>query len=128
MSEEKVFFDRGNATVTSARIMLNGTTYALRNVTSVTMRSIPPSVVGWFLLGGLILLIALSSAAAKSWSVALFFALIGGLIIWAASTKQTAYVVAMSTSAGQIDALRSTDKATIQGIVDAINDAIVHKS
>ena len=127
MSDETVFLQLPNATVTSARIMLNGTTYALRNVTSVTMRVVPPKVIVLYLLGGLILLAGLLQLVAANYQAGLFAAAIGGGMIFLAAKAKSTYIVAMSTSAGQVDALSSSDKSVIQSVVEAINSAIVHK-
>ena len=127
MSDETVFLQLSNATVTSARIILNGTTYALRNVTSVTMRVVPPKVVVLYLLGGLILLAGVMQLVAANFQFGLFATAIGGGMIFFAAKAKSTYIVAMSTSAGQVDALKSTDKSVIQSVVEAINNAIVHK-
>jgi hypothetical protein len=45
MAEERIYAD-DNVSVTTARIVVSGTTYALRNITSVRMTSTVPSKMG----------------------------------------------------------------------------------
>lgn len=46
MNDEITVFDDSSATITSRRIVVGGTTYALRNITSVKMGTTEPSGCG----------------------------------------------------------------------------------
>ena len=128
MAEEVTFFQQGNATVTSARVILNGTTYALRNVTSVQMRSRGPKLMWPILIAAVSALVAVSTLVNGKFDVFAVAAAICAFFIWMIVSAKTTYVVGMATAGGEVDALSSTDKASIKPIVAAINDAMVHKS
>ena len=128
MSEEKTFFQRGNATVTSARVVLNDTTYALRNVTSVKMRVQSPKVALPVTIALIALVVALGAINSGNWEIFGIASATCALFTFVVVKSRSSYIVAMATSAGEVDALKSTDKVTIQSIVDAISEAIVHRS
>jgi len=132
-TEQEIFTDK-NVRVTNARIIIGGTTYALRNITSVKVASTPPKKGGanklfffsalgfigglvWFFVGGdprtpSLILIAASA----------IFAVLS--ILWSRSLK-TMYHLMVTSSSQEVDALSSFDKDYISIIVEKINEAIV---
>jgi len=130
MAEETVYSDN-NVSVTTARIIITGTTYALRNITSVKMTMTPADqgcAIVLLIFGILVLLGAVGafSARAGSGMVTLFFAggIIAGAILWLRSCKPS-YHVAIASASGEAHAFTSKDKSYIEKIVASINDAIV---
>jgi hypothetical protein len=91
--EETIYADNV-VTVTGTRIIIWGTTYALRNVTSVKMASTPPWIGGAILLlnfGVLILLAAfmpLNDTKAPIGVYVIAGAMIGGAILWLLMAKR----------------------------------------
>lgn len=117
--EEKTFFEYDDVKVTNARFITGGQTFAMNNVTSVKTRTKKPSRWG----GIFILLIGLSMMAAN----ALF-----GLAIVAAAAyylykQKTIYDVMLTTSGGETSALKTNQLEYITKVVNALNDAIVHR-
>ncbi len=130
VKEEQIYAD-GIVTVTTARVIIGGTTYVSRNVTSVKILFTPPRLVKPILLlvmGLIILLVAFAelngNAPAPIGIYILAGAMIGGAILWMLNVK-TMYHVCLSSASGEIHALTSKDKAYIERVVLSINEAIV---
>ena len=136
MSEAKVYHQDNLAHITNARAVLIGTTYAMSNITSVSIGKIP---VKWDRrVGGVVMvLFGLNITFAGSPQVfatgpisvgimVLIFgiALIAGGVAVFKSAKET-YIVRLSTSGGQVDGLVSPDRQYVQKVHDAISNAIV---
>jgi len=127
--EETIYSDNAVA-VTNTRVIIGGTTYALRNITSVEMAFTPPRI-GWpilFLLFGLFILLAAfmslnGNTPARVGVYILSGAMIGGAFLWVCSAK-TMYHVGLSSASGEIHALTSKNKAYIERVVLSINEAI----
>lgn len=93
MAEETIYVDN-NVSVTTARVIIFGTTYALRNITSVKMTTTPPSngcAVTLIVVGALALLSAVPAFAEKVFA-GLTSLIIGGMmiaagIVWAQFQK-----------------------------------------
>jgi len=117
--EEKTFFQDSNVSVTQSRFVASGKTYAMRNISSVTKYKIPKNIKFPIIL---IIIGAISLA---------FSAILGGILIlagvlWLVLNK-TKYSVRIQSNAGEADSLVSTDEAYVQKIINAVNDAMVHR-
>jgi len=130
MAEESVYSD-GSVNVTTTRVMISGTTYALRNITSVKMAMTPAKqgcAIVLLIFGILAVLGAFGafSNSVGSGIIALLFAgaILAGAILWLRSCKPS-YHVAVASASGEAHALTSKDKSYIEKIVASINDAIV---
>ncbi|MGA3282931.1 MAG: DUF6232 family protein [Verrucomicrobiota bacterium] len=129
--EQRIYFDNVVA-VTTTRVVIGGTTYALRNITSVSMTYTPPGVLGAILLlfVGIILFFIgeFLSYGGISPSAIITYAAAGiivcGTIFGMCRAKPT-YHVCLASTAGEVHALTSKNKAYIEKIVVSINDAIV---
>jgi hypothetical protein len=128
---EEIFFSDNSVIVTNMRLVVGGTTYALRNITSVAMLFTPPRLVKPILLlivGLMILLAAFmplnENAPAPIGVYILAGVMIGGAILWMCSTK-TNYHVGLSSASGEIHALTSKNKTYVERVVSSINEAIV---
>jgi hypothetical protein len=127
--EEKIYFDNAVA-VTTTRVIVGETTYALRNMTSVSMTYTPPRIFGALLLlafGGLLLLGGFVSIHTNA-PAPIGVYLIGGAMVIGAIlmmvTAKTSYHVIMSSASGEIHALTSKKKDYIERVVFSINEAI----
>lgn len=127
MAEEITLLVDDVATVTSARVVLRGVTYAMSNITSVSLQTQLPdnTLIDAFIganviVGGLALLFG-------GVPVAIICAILIGCLILAKKQKTTNYKVRLATAAGEVDAFTDDDKARIEKIVTAISDAIVHR-
>ncbi|MDE7363580.1 MAG: hypothetical protein K2N27_01640 [Ruminococcus sp.] len=118
---EQVFFDNGVVSVTSARCILRGQTIPVRSLNAVSMlQENPPKTFPIILvIIGVILLLC------KVWLWGAIIAVAGAA--WLYFMKKI-YYVHIETSSGSSNAYGSTDKAHIQEIVDAINDAIISQA
>lgn len=128
--EQRIYSDNVVA-VTTTRVIVGGTTYALRNITSVRMTYTPPKVLGAILLlvFGLLLLfggfvsIHTESPAPIGVYIAGGASVIAGILLMV--TAKASYHVNLSSAAGEVHALTSKDRAYIEKVVVSINDAIV---
>ncbi len=131
MQEKRIYFDNVIA-VTTTRVIVGGTTYALRNITSVSMTFTPPRVFGLVLLlfvGIIIFFIGefLSYGGNSPTGIIAFVAaaiIVCGTIFEMCRAKST-YHVCLASAAGEVHALSSKNRAYIEQIVVSINEAIV---
>lgn len=133
-STEDTIYSDNTVAVTGTRVVIWGTTYPLRNITSVSTKHTPPQIVGAIVLlviGVFILLAAFLSlhgnAPAPIGIYIIAPAMICGAILWMSSAK-TKYHVHLSTASGEIHAVTSKNKAYIEQIVLSINEAIARTS
>jgi len=128
--EETVFAD-SNIRITTTRIIIQATTYALRNITSVKMGTTPAKqgcAIILLILGILILPLALGVifTEAKTGIVFLLFSgvLVSGAVLSFRACKAR-YHVTIASASGEANALTSDDRAYIAYVVSKINEAIV---
>jgi hypothetical protein len=120
--EEKTFFSGGDVSVTNARFMAKGQTYAMSGVTSVKSFQQNPSRKGPIILGILGLLIM----AVGGTGLLVGLVVIGAAVAWWFSQKPE-FSVLLSSASGEVKALASQDGDFISKVVGALNDAIVHR-
>ena len=130
-AQEETLHSDPYVSVTTSRVIIRGTTYALRNVTSVRMTVTTPNNVPPILLiifGAIILMMALVSfinSSAAGFATLLFAAAILGMgVLWLKSLKAV-FHVAIASSSGEANALSSIDRQYIDTVVQSINKAIV---
>jgi hypothetical protein len=117
--EEKTFFENGDVKVTNSRFVTGGQTYAMSNVTSVKTFIQKPSRV----FGVLLLIVGL---------IMLLNSLMFGFVLVALASvilymQKSIYHVMLSTSGGETSALKTNEREYIEKVVNALNDAIVHR-
>ena len=132
-AQEASLYADDNVVVTTTRISIRGTTYALRNIGSVKKGFSPinPTVCVLTITAveGCVLLIGFQAQAHEVyWLSGLcllgFICWLGVAIAWWRRLKPDYHVVILSTS-GEINSLTSKNEAYVQRIVSSINDAIV---
>ena len=119
--QEKVFYQDANVTVTQSRFIAGSKTYAMRNISSVSLFKIEKSralPIILILIGGLMLF----GDSSRIFGVILVA--IG--VLWVVLIKDE-YSVRISTNAGEVNSLVSEEQPYIQKIVDALNDAMIHR-
>lgn len=120
--EEQTFFSQGEVTVTNARFVAAGQTYAMRGITSVKSGRTDPKKAGPLIVmlfglaflfqgGGTMVLGVLVIAAAGYW-------------LWSLRPE---FTVQLTSSAGEVKALTSKDKEFIEKVIDALNNSIIHR-
>lgn len=124
MNEEKIFFKKGDITVTNSRFVAGAQTFAIRNITSVKVEKVEinNSTAGILILVGIIVFVI--GLANTSWAaiIGLVIAAAGIYWIW---NQDSPYAVVLTTSSGEVKAYQSIDREFISGIVSGLNDAIV---
>ena len=123
MSNETAFLEANGLTVTNSRFVVNGQTYAMSNVTSVKQGVTPASKVGPIIM---IIVGIMFMTGGEAGPLLIGLAFIAGGIAWWIKAKPT-YSVMLSTSAGEAQALASKDRAYIESVISALNQAIIHR-
>ncbi len=126
---ETTYYEQGSIKVTSARAVFGNTSYALANITSVAAGTISPSVglyIGMVIVGvGIIAYgFTVKNSGYVCWGAGAVLAVAG--VIMARAQKNT-YVVKIGTAGGEQRASMSQDRAEVDKIVAALNDAIVKR-
>ncbi len=119
MAEEKIFLDEKGVKVTNARFVTFAKTHTLAGITSVSSFVVPPKRKGPIVVAalGLISLIF-------AWYVGII--LIALAVAWWISQKNI-YQVVLSSASGSEDALSDRDSEFIGRVVNALNEAIIHR-
>ena len=120
---EKVFYENGDVKVTNARFIVGGQTYAMNGVTSVRDGKIPPSrglAIAIIIIG--VLLMLAGSTGAKVFGLLLVG--LGGYLAYAAKAT---HIVILHSASGETRALSNTDADFIYGVIDALNQSIIHR-
>lgn len=117
--EEKTFFEYDGVKITNARFVVDGQTFAMSNITSVSTAQDDPSRIGPILLILFGLLMCAGSPV-----VGVPVAVLG--VFWWSQQKAKFHVM-LKTSGGEAKALTSKQKDYIGKVVSALNDAIIHR-
>lgn len=120
--DEKIFFNKGNVSVSNSRFIVSGQTYAMSNVTSVKSGVKEPEGVG----AVIIILLGLLGLLGSGWVFVVGLVLIG-LGVMARYGAKAKHLVILNTSAGENQALVSEDKSYIEDVISALNKAIVSR-
>ncbi|KPE50450.1 DUF6232 family protein [Chryseobacterium indologenes] len=121
MENELTFYQDGFVTVTQSRYVTESKTYAMRNISSVHVFEIIKSRTKAVLMiiFGLFLLF--------SKDIFWIGIIIIALGIWWLFSIKNEYAVRISTNAGEANSITSKNRDYIQKIVNALNDAIIHR-
>lgn len=143
MSQEKVYYQDSNVTITNARAILSGKTYAMANITSVSATVRPPNRLWAIVFAGSglccimaglatslfeVYAVGLESAGVGGGVVGLVLGGIGvaiGVLMWIAT--KAFYRVTVGSASGEVHALESHDKEYVQKLVAAMNQAIIER-
>lgn len=121
--EEKQFFNQGNVYVSNSRFMVHGQTYAMNGVTSVRQAVNWPSRF-WPIVVGVVGLLAMLGGGIGSITFGLL--LLATAVIWWTQQKAQ-WLVVLSSASGETRALSSQDQSFIQGVIEALNQSIIHR-
>lgn len=124
-TQEKVYYSDGAITVTSTRAVLGGKTYAMANVTSVSLGENQSGVgcaIALIALGGLMALAITSKESAGVGVLGLGMLAIGIYLL-----KSKTFIVRIGSASGEANALQSKDRDYTQKIVDAVSEAIIER-
>ena len=133
-SQEFTYYSSDNVLVTSTRAVVGAATYALANITSVSMRVIAPSRLRPFLglVFGLLLfswslwrLVVGVGAAAEEMILSMVIGLaFSGECARRVVRARPTYVIEIASASGEAKALKSKDRDHIERIVGAMQQAI----
>lgn len=121
--EEKSFFNQGDVSVTNARFIVNGQTYAMNGVTSVKTGRKNPSRLGPIILG----ISGLGVIGSESAGSFIFGGAMIALAIFWWIRQKPEFSVVLSSASGEAQALTSKDVPFINGVIEALNNAIIHR-
>lgn len=127
LTSESPLFDASGVTITPTRAIMGGRTYAMSNVTSVTVRVTHPRRAGGYVmlfLGACILLAGLADQQGAPIVIGLI--LLASGYVTGILPKDTHHVF-LGSASGEGEAISSHDRAFIDGIVNAMNEAIVQR-
>lgn len=129
MAQEVTYLSDELVTITSARAILAGTTYALPNITSVRHWTVKKSwwPVGLCILCGLLSVYSVGTEGAGWTGAAFWFILSLGLMFWHFLVRKDQHFVKIGTAAGEVDAIVAKDRAYIARVVAALNEAIARR-
>ena len=120
--EEKIFFDGNGVSVSNARFIVHGQTYAMNGVTSVKQAVRYPSRLGPVVLGLIGLIALINGGSGIIWGVVLLAA----TVFWWIKQKPK-WIVVLNSSSGETQALTSEDRSYINGVIEALNQSIIHR-
>jgi len=121
IQNETTFYQDSLVTVTQSRYITQSKTYAMRNISSVHVFEIEKSKVTPILM--ILFGIPFLFSGNVFW-IGLILIGLGILIVYNIKNE---YTVRISTNAGEADSTISKDKEYIQKIVNALNDAMIHR-
>ena len=127
MSEEKVYYDKGNCTITESRAIIDGTTYPMNNISSVSTGVLEKSG-GTLYATGAILAFAGIANMEDNPGAGLVFIIIGAVVAFMGTKVKNDYIVKVGSAGAEKDSLTSQDKELIDEIVNAINEAIIDRA
>jgi hypothetical protein len=124
--EEKVFFNQQNVSVSNSRFISHGQTYAMSGITSVKSFRQDPSRTAAVILGVIGVCVMLAGFSSGIGLTLFGATAVGIAVLWWKSLKSE-FSVILSSASGEVKPLSSTDEAFISNVLNALNDAIVHR-
>lgn len=121
IQNETIFYNGNSVTVTQSRFVTESKTYAMRNISSVHLFEIVKNKAKAIVLIIFALLFLFSK---EFFWIGLILIALG--IIWFIFIKNE-YAVRISTNAGEVNSIISQNKEYIREIVNALNEAIIHR-
>lgn len=121
--DEKLFFNQNNVSVSNSRFIVDGQTYAMNGVTSVKTGKKEPARVGPIILALVGILILFGGEIGP---IFIGLIMIGLAVFWWKKQKPELSVV-LNSSSGEAQALKSQDADFINGVIEALNNSIIHR-
>jgi len=124
---ETVIYKDTLVTVTTARAVIQDTTYAMANITSVRHFEQPANIGCLVAIGGVIGVVGVLSLRADT-TVGILVLLLAGIVGGAAWIgRHPTHWVRIGTAGAEADAISSHDREWTRRVVEAINTAIVSR-
>ena len=122
MEHDKIFFQDNDVLITQSRIVIFGKTYAMRNISSVSITQ--ESKLFLKISSTIILVFALSGFFLEEYLIGIIA--LGIAVIMLLNSKDE-YIVVISSNSGDNNALKSKNRDYIESIIEAINEAIIFR-
>lgn len=122
---EKVYFSERGIVITSTRAVLHQRTFAMANITSVSLATNNQNSGCGCMLLGLGGLLAFGLFSANTVEAGVIGILLLGIGV--AVMNETSYVVRIGSASGEANALQNSNREYIQRIVAALNQAIIDR-
>jgi len=122
---ERVFIETADVLVTSTRVQIGGKTYALANLTSVTMIAISPGRCGLLMVAGLGVFVMAIGVSSHLDTAMLFGFIVLAVAVILMAVAKTKYTVQIKSASAETNALWAYNRAYIGKIVEAIKEAII---
>jgi Family of unknown function (DUF6232) len=128
-SEETIYFD-SDVIVTTARVLCGGTSYELRNITSVKMRETHPNAIPTISAIAIGFCVLITALARFEFNPAVVFLFVVSIALIAFAVKHVHqltpdYHLIISSSSGEVQAFTSKDQSQVVRIVTGVNETIV---
>ena len=126
MAEQKetsFYSDNSGVRITNTRAILGTKTYAMANISSVSA-AITPAKRG---LGIVLAIIGFLLVLVPESGVRIFGVILLGVGILLAVIAKATYIVRIGSASGEADAISSHDRAYVDGIVTAMNEAFIKR-
>jgi hypothetical protein len=125
---EKAYYRSGEVLITNTRAEIAGRTFAMANITAVSLVTINPSLGGpiaLLVIGGCFALLGIPTLAGIGgvFLVMGIAAIVAGCAWW--STLKRSYAVNLSSASGESRAMQSQNREEIEPIMAAITQAII---
>ena len=122
MENEKIFYKDTNVLITQSRIVSYGKTYAMRNISSAGISK--NSKLFLKIASTFMLVFGLSSLYTEDYWLGV--TALGIAVILLLNSRDD-YILVISSNSSDNNALSSKNRAYIQTVMDAINEAIVYR-
>ena len=127
MAEENTLYENNDVKITNLRAVFGSKTYAVNSITSVDTKteSSPGCAPAALLIFGLFMaLFGYTGDSSILMIAGILVAVVGGVVVF--GTKPT-YIVRIASASGEVKAYTSQNKADIDSMVAALNNAIIQK-
>lgn len=134
MGEEPIYDDGQVVRISKQRAVFGGNTYAMSQVSAVSLQTVPPSrggAVTMIVVGSLLMLLGGGMGLAESVFGGVVFGgsgvalLIAGIVMY--EQAKPSYVIVLSTSGGQVQALAAPTLPQLQPVHDALQEALIQR-
>lgn len=129
--DEDILLIAGDNQVTATKVILEGSTYNVADITAVKMVVKPVKLlmpVSFLVIGGILILNGFvtipGGARPLGLVIGVSFIVLGLMLL---GDDEPTYCVRISNIWGEIDTITSKDPSTIQSVVDAINTALMKR-
>jgi hypothetical protein len=136
VAAEKVFFKEGSVMVTNARFIVSKHIFAMSGITSIRISKEKLSRKGPLLM--ILLGIVLLYWGTKSWYLCLLdmywirYILPAGFVFlvlgaWWWHARRPVYHVVLTSASGETKPLHDNNRESVERVIKALNDAIIHR-